>query len=80
MTNFDDCISWKDRHQWREISGDMYLVNVFHMGQWICQNCKEIVLEDYTYKEDCGCCKPDLVMYQDYVIDNYTSKNNRRKK
>lgn len=58
------------KYQWKTIGDKKYWVNVFHMGQWICKNCKEIVLEDYTYEEDCGCPKPDLVMYQDYVLDH----------
>ena len=68
-----------NKYQWKQIDNYKYFVNVFLMGQWICKNCKEIVLEDYTYEEDCGCCKPDLVMYQDWVIDTFKSKHNRRK-
>ena len=68
-----------NKYQWKKIGDHDYLVNVFHMGQWICVNCEDIVMEDYTYEEDCGCCKPDLVMYQDWVIDNIKSKHHRRK-
>ena len=72
-----------NKYQWKQIgiNNYEYFVNVFLMGQWICKNCKEIVLEDYTYEEDCGCCKPDLVMYQDWVMDNFKADGyNRRKK
>lgn len=73
--------TWKERYQWREIgiTGYQYLVNVFYLGQWICRNCKEVVGDDFTYEEDCGCPKPDFVMYQDWVIDTFKSKHNRRK-
>ena len=75
MNNYLD-LSMGYKYEVQQIEGKKYIVNKFNMGQWICKNCEEIVLEDYTYEEDCGCCKPDLVMYQDWLIDKVEEKKN----
>ena len=75
MNNYLDLsMGYKYEVQQIGIKGKKYIVNKFYMGQWICKNCEEIVWEDYTYEEDCGCCKPDLVMYQDWLIDKVKEK------
>jgi hypothetical protein len=71
------------KYQWKTINDKKYFVNVFYMGQWICKNCKIIVFEDYTFEDGCGCSKSDLVMYQDWVVnevDRLEAKNVVRKK
>ena len=46
MNNYLD-LSMGYKYEVQQIEGKKYIVNKFNMGQWICKNCEEIVLEDF---------------------------------